>query len=167
MLDLYNIPWYIGIRKGGDNVYFEKIASLEELKKAYKKLALKMHPDRGGDEKAFISMKEEYDQLFDQLKKGGSKETSKAFQNVIDALLNLNLTIEIVGTWVWVSGNTYAAKEELKKAGFKYAKNKKAWYWYEGEYVKKSRKKYTMSEIKDMHGYQTLKTAEESKSISA
>lgn len=44
-------------------------ASAEEIKKAYKKMAMKHHPDRGGDEKKFKEIEEAYRTLSDPQKK--------------------------------------------------------------------------------------------------
>ena len=78
---------------------------------------------------------------------------------IIDALLNFDLTIEIIGTWIWVSGDTFAVKAQLKELGFKWASKKKAWYWHPEGYVRMHKKNFTLDEIKNMHGSQTLKTS--------
>lgn len=46
-----------------------RTASQEEIKKAYRKLAMKHHPDKGGDEAKFKEINEAYDTLSDTNKK--------------------------------------------------------------------------------------------------
>ncbi|MDW8735427.1 S24 family peptidase [Streptococcus suis] len=48
--------------------YIKNVETLEELKKAYKKLALKLHPDCGGNEEEMKILNNEYDELFSKLK---------------------------------------------------------------------------------------------------
>lgn len=43
--------------------YFKEVPNLEFLKKAYREWALKLHPDRGGNEEAFKEMLNEYQRL--------------------------------------------------------------------------------------------------------
>lgn len=102
--------------------YFQSVTTLEDLKKQYKKLAKKHHPDLGGKHEDFIELKNEYDKLFEKL--NTKTETSGAYQNIIDELIKYDLEIEIIGTWVWVTGNTYSLKKELKELGFKWASKK-------------------------------------------
>ena len=61
-----------------------------------------------------------------------------------------DITIEIIGNWIWISGNTYQYRKELKEMGYKWASNKKMWYWKSEVYQKKSRKTLSMD---DIHGY--------------
>lgn len=46
-----------------------KTASQDEIKNAYKKLAIKNHPDKGGDEKTFQNISNAYNILSDPKKK--------------------------------------------------------------------------------------------------
>ena len=138
-------------------MYFKNVTNLEDLKKQYRKLAMEFHPDRGGSEEVMQKINSEYERLFAELKTAEDMEDD--FRAIIDALLNFDLTIEIIGTWIWVSGDTFAVKAQLKELGFKWASKKKAWYWHPGEYVKMHKKNFTLDEIKNMHGSQTLKTS--------
>jgi len=68
---------------------------------------------------------------------------------------DLPLTIEIVGTWIWVSGNTRPQKQALKAAGFFWSHEKKMWYWrHSSRRGWKSGK--SLDEIKQTHGTRTM-----------
>lgn len=60
-----------GPRKEVDNSKFyellgvEKTASMDEIKKAFRKSALKNHPDRGGDKDTFQELQGAYEVLSD------------------------------------------------------------------------------------------------------
>lgn len=145
--------------------FFQSVTTLEELKKQYRKLALKHHPDRGGNEKDFISLQEEYENLFKQLNSDG--DLNDSYRNVIDSLIKYDLEIEIIGTWVWVQGNTYSIKGKLKELGFKWASKKKAWYWFEGEYQRTHKKTFSLDEIRDMHQVKKIRSKEKTFALEA
>lgn len=145
--------------------FFKNVTTIEMLKKEYRKLCKQHHPDKGGDHKQFVSMRDEYEKLFEQLKT--DKEVHGAYADIIDGLMKYDLDIEIIGTWVWVSGDTKPVKDQLKELGFKYSGNKKSWYWYEGEFKKRSKRKFSMEEIREMHGSQSVKSKQTRKAIGA
>ena len=62
------------------------------------------------------------------------------------------IDLELVGAGIWVSGNTYAHKKELKELGFKWASQKKMWYWHSEVFRKKSRKTLSMDDIRNYYG---------------
>lgn len=139
--------------------YFENCKSIEELKKEYKKLAFQNHPDRGGNTETMQTINAEYEKVLNNLKLNGNKtdkqsqEVASDFIEIINNIINLEgLTIEIVGNWIWVTGDTKQHKDTLKTSGFWYASKKKAWYFKPSDYVAKSRKHYSLNEIKAKYG---------------
>lgn len=144
--------------------YFTNIQTLEELKKEYKKLALENHPDRGGDVEVMKAINAEYDIMFNKVKdihinaKGETytkenTETPSEFKDIIDKLIRMEgLEIEIIGCFIWLSGNTRAHKDNIKALGFKWHSTKKMWYKAPEDYRKRSKKKYSIEEIRDMYG---------------
>lgn len=162
--------------------YFTNIKTLEELKKEYKRLALENHPDRGGDVEVMKAINAEYDIMFNKVKdihvnaKGETytkenTETPSEFKDIIDKLIRMEgLEIEIIGCFIWLSGNTKAHKDNIKALGFKWHSAKKMWYKAPEDYRKRNKKKYSIEEIRDMYGVQgtfTGKGAEERLQIGA
>lgn len=150
--------------------YFHNINTLEELRTAYRALLKKFHPDNGGSEEATKEINLEYEKLFQFLKNrsGADQETKyntqedENLREVLQQIINLNVNIEICGSWIWVSGNTYPVKESLKAAGFRFSKNKKAWYWHSGEYTRRG-KKVSLDYIRSKYGSETVKESKEEK----
>ena len=66
------------------------------------------------------------------------------------------LEIEVCGDWIWVRGNTYPIKDQLKAAGCFWANKKKCWYWKPADYVKVSRKEWDMEKIRDRFGSESF-----------
>lgn len=140
--------------------YF-KSTNKKDLVKEFKQLAKQLHPDNGGDAEEFKAMQAEFDKLLKTLPEtdGAQAQERKAAdipQELAEAIKKVahldGIEIEICGSWVWVSGNTYPVKDSIKAAGFKFSHNKKAWYWHGEDYIRKSRKSYSMDAIRDMHG---------------
>ena len=133
------------------------IETLEELKGAYKKLALKYHPDLGGSIEMMQRLNAEYEYLSKELKE--SAENAAAYINVIDKLVDIdNLTIEVVGTWIWVSGETKPVKELLKELKFKWNKARQLWQKRpEGDTGRVRGNRKSDEEIKSFYGCKTIK----------
>lgn len=144
--------------------YLKGITTLEELKKEYRKWALKLHPDHGGSTEEMQKLNAEYEYLFDRVKdihktkegKTYEKHTNEKpyeFMDLIEKLLRMDgVHIEVIGCFVWLSGNTKVYKDAIKELGFKWHSTKKMWYLAPEWYVKYNRKKYTMDEIRGMYG---------------
>ena len=163
--------------------YFKDVSTLEELRRQYKELLKKYHPDNPqGSTEACQEINAEYDRLFKVLKdKHESKsdktadstntkqseysknmydwENDKALREVLQKIINFDgIEIEIVGAWLWVSGNTYIFKDELKEIGFKWASQKKQWYFHTDAYRKRSRKSLSMDDIRNYYGSTKVQT---------
>ncbi len=150
--------------------YFNNPKTLEELKKQYKSLALKHHPDIGGDVETMKAINAEYDVIFARLKdihqtadgktheaKTSSTETANEFKDIISRLIILeDVQIEICGSWLWLTGNTYQYKDTLKSLHFRYSKSKKAWYYHNDNYSKTSRKTFTLEQIRSLYGSEVI-----------
>lgn len=147
--------------------YFKNCKTKEDAKKLYKKLAFKHHPDKGGDVEVMKAINNEFDDFMKNFKeeKDSKKEyefTATTYRKLIEQLIKFdNIVIDIVGCFIWVTGNTYSIKEELKQLGFRYSKNKKSWYVAPEEYMKNRvnyKKKYSMNEIKNKYGCTSIKS---------
>ena len=69
-----------------------------------------------------------------------------------------DINIEIVGCLIWVDGNTYDYKDTLKSIGFKWAREKKKWYFHTEAFRKRSHKKLSMKDIRNYYGSTEVET---------
>ena len=163
--------------------YFSNINTLEELKKQYKKLAMKYHPDRpNGSEEIMKKINSEYEKMFAMLKDKEEKEAKKEgkqttstnekvndFIDIINRLININdIEIELIGSWIWLSGNTYPIRELLKELKFRWSSGKKMWYYTifsandDGNKRKYKGKQQNMGTIRAKYGSTVIKDGKNS-----
>jgi len=156
----------------------------EEMKAQYRALCFKHHPDQGGDtgtmqeinaEWSYIQAHEAYTEArtrqegahADGKKSAGDyhdlNEVEATLRIKIEFALNLEgVEVELMGLWVWLTGNTKAHKEAIKEnGGWKWSQNKTAWY-YPGVPTF-NRKKTTLDEIRSAYGSQTFSKEEKQK----
>ena len=159
--------------------YFKDLNSMEAVKKQYRKLAMKYHPDRGGDEETFKQINNEYEEAMEQARINETRKAktkkeedfiksqfmnSKGFREKIDKLIKLDdIVIEICGTWLYISGKgTYNHKEYLKNEfGAFWSKSKKCWCISpQGKEFKKSRgyKGKNLNDIRNTYGSEKIKS---------
>ena len=156
--------------------YFINVNTLEQLRRQYKELLKKFHPDNGGSEEITKAINVEYDKLFKVLKdrhenksadgQNGTDSTKsaysanmydwendKALREMLQKIVNFSgIEIEIAGQWIWISGNTYSYRKDLKDIGFKWASTKKQWYWHSEIFRKRSHKTLSMEDIRNYYG---------------
>lgn len=136
--------------------YFINVATVEELKRQYRKLVLQYHPDRGGANDDMQAINREYDQLLRRVgnvhegKDGSTWTDSKGpedryscdiddlddgYRDVLLDLLRLDgLEINLVGEWLWIAGNTREHKDSLKMTGCRWSGPRQMWYWHKPDY---------------------------------
>lgn len=150
--------------------YFNNVKNLNELRKEYKKLIRQYHPDNGGNESITKVINNEYEIMFNRLKKAAMNSNEKTYDNfdinidielrkILNSIINLNVDIEIIGCWIWVTGNTLPVKNILKGFNFKWSSKKTAWYFHNDNYKKISKKIFSLNEIREMYGTKQIKTA--------
>lgn len=166
--------------------YFDTCNTLEEARTLYRALAMKHHPDHGGELRIMQDIISQYASFCANFAKGdayerqrkahaeGKKsaadyhdldEVAERLRIKIEFALNLDgVEVELMGLWVWLTGNTRAHKETIKAntAGepikWVWAKEKQAWY-YAGV-PSFNRDKRTLDQIRRMHGSQKFARSE-------
>ena len=142
---------------------FSEVTGINEAKKVYKTLAKKLHPDVGGSEEEFKLLNAIYNDFIEnKIYFSNDFKIDLDLAKIISQILHFeNITIELVGSWIWLSGDTKEIKDKLKELGFKWASKKKMWYY--GEMKGKSHGEKSIDEIKDKYGSKTFKKKENEK----
>ena len=143
---------------------FEAVTGINEAKKIYRGLAKRLHPDVGGREESFKLLNKIYNDLIEhKIYFSNDIKIDVELEKIISLILHFeNITIELVGSWIWVSGETKEIKEKLKDLGFKWASKKKMWYYGEKKVFNKGKTK-SMEEIKSKYDSKTFKSKEKKK----
>ena len=139
--------------------------TIKDIKTAYREACKRYHPDINP---AGQEMMKAINDGYAALENYQSSEShidndeidndyGEHLNDALNAIINLNLNIEICGAWVWVSGNTYPVKDRVKDAGFKYASKKKMWYFRPEKYRSKNRKSWDIDKIRAKHGSKSVK----------
>lgn len=116
---------------------------LRTIKAKFCELALQNHPDVGGDIEVMKTLNLAYEFLREHHNPlNGPSMSSEDRHHVrydIDPEmlakaikirnLDRSLDVSIAGAWVWVVGETKPIKEQLKAESFRWAPQKKAWYF--------------------------------------
>ena len=140
--------------------------NIHELKKDWKALIVKLHPDAGGSNEDVITLNNEYDKLFGNLKANKTKDhkfhsMDDNYRQKVEAIIFCKgLIIELVGSWLWVSGDTLKHSAILRKNGFQWSTSRKMWYYRAGKYRSWHNKNATFRDIKNTYGCENFDTKE-------
>lgn len=126
--------------------YFQVCKTKQEAKKLFRELAKKYHPDtQNGDNETMVNIINEYEKVLKTLpseKTDNTNETSEQteeeykqaitaeMEEIINNISHLPIDIEIIGTWIWVSGDTYKYKSYLTAYNFTWCPKKKMYQWH-------------------------------------
>lgn len=142
---------------------FSELTGINEAKKVYKTLAKKLHPDVGGSEEEFKLLNAIYNDFIEnKIYFSNDFKIDLDLEKIISQILHFeNITIELVGSWIWLSGDTKEIKDKLKELGFKWASKKKMWFY--GEMKGRNPQEKSIDEIKAKYGSEILKTNDKKK----
>lgn len=116
---------------------------IEEIKRQYRDLAIKNHPDMGGSVEAMAEINAEFEHfkrtnynihesaeggVYTDERQEGPDKTTEDFVKIIEALLRMSIDVELVGSWIWLSGDTKPHREQLKAMGFRWSGQRLRWY---------------------------------------
>ena len=147
--------------------FFENVKTLAELKKAYKELARKNHPDLGGSVEIMQAINAEYDKMIEWFAKYGDKtekekaskevEMPEKWRRIIEELIKMsNIQVEIIGGWIWLSGSVARHFRKIQAMGFQYSKKQKRYYLADGITAKCRATRLSMDRIRDIYGSQII-----------
>lgn len=139
--------------------------------KAYRIKAKQYHPDHKNGDLELMKLVNIAFQTLEAINfQWTTGETAEGFKTtpLTETISNLwdqlkhyqGITGEIIGSWLWVTGNTYPIKDQLKNLGFSFAHHKRAWYYHDGDYWKRSRRKFNLEELRNMWGVKDLENEE-------
>lgn len=142
-------------------MYFDHITTMDGLRAEYRRLIKINHPDAGGDENVMKAINLAYENAVEYIRRHGEKaEADKAaadvpaeFMAAVSAVIACpGLIVEIVGSWLWVTGDTYRNRDRLKAAGYRWAAKKSAWYWHPADQAVGRMSRMSLDEIRDKYG---------------
>ena len=146
-------------------MYFDSIATMDGLRAEYRRLIKINHPDAGGDENTMKAINLAYEKAVEYIRRHGENaEADKAaadvpaeFMAAVSAVVACpGLIVEIVGSWVWVTGDTYRNRDRLKAAGYRWAAKKSAWYWHPADQSVGRPSQMSLDQIRDKYGAQRV-----------
>ena len=162
--------------------WFKECKTQKEAKTLYHKLCRKYHPDLTMTDTTAImqEINNEFSEVFDRLPKGDgraataeqsnstentdrsnstTKQTAERFMKIIQRLVKCEgLEIEIVGSWIWVSGAVYKYLRCIKGMGFVYSTKHKKYYLADDEGAGRRGSRYTFEQICDKYGVEHIES---------
>ena len=143
--------------------FFHQCSSSADLEKMYKEAyqlfglagRSKDHHFRKDVDKEFGYLMELFLDREKEKEEGSIKEPS--LDEILQEILELRLSAEVCGKWLWLSDrNAFKHQDYLKQLGFRYAKNKKSWYWRPADCKSFNQDPMPMEYIREKYGSETI-----------
>ena len=160
---------------------FSHCKTPQDIKNLYRKMAFKYHPDHGGDNDMMKKINAAYHTALAAMHgftaKGhdGKKHTyyynqkvEQAVMDKVEELLTLNLTgctIEIIGTWIWISGGTKPHREKLRTSKCQWHDKRGRWFWHGPQRRSKYNKHINFAGLRNTYGVAGRWDIEENRQI--
>lgn len=136
-------------------IYFTKeYETITDIKKHFRELSKRYHPDLGGTEEQFKEMYKEYEYLIEHFIEKQYKDVRMS--EMVKALINElmyydDMELEVVGDWLWV--DTSRKNDTLLKGLGFFWSSKHSKYYYSGDTKKVTRcSSYSMQDMRNMMG---------------
>ena len=159
--------------------WFEGLFTVPEIKSEFRRLAKQWHPDTGhGDTKIMADINAAYHaalKMADGFTEKGTdgrdhtykydREREQEIMDKIGELLALRLTgieIDLIGVWIWVTGETKPVKDALNGAGLKWHGKRSAWYWQNQGYKARYARGASLGDLAAKYGSTAFKSDSES-----
>ena len=159
--------------------YFTNQTTPQDIKNQFRKLAFLHHPDRGGSTAIMQVINDQYHAALKHCSgnvyNSNNGKEWKYYYNatretvimemIEKAIILDGTTLELIGSWLWITGDTKQHKTTLKELGFKFSGKKLSWYWHnpKDNWRKKSKKEFQLNDIRTMFGAQTLHRKQDEK----
>ena len=150
--------------------WFSGCTTADEIKKRFRELVFKHHPDKGGENSTMQDINEQYHRALK-----GQHETSQGAANdgrertyyyneqreneaaaklmeLVKLRLPADIEIWLIGSWVWVWGDTKPHKEKLKAIGLRWHSKRSAWYWRDPKSKRYSRSNGSLEDLATKYG---------------
>lgn len=128
--------------------------TITDIKKHFRELSKRYHPDLGGTEEQFKEMYKEYEYLIEHFIEKQYKDVRMS--EMVKALINElmyydDMELEVVGDWLWV--DTSRKNDTLLKGLGFFWSSKHSKYYYSGDTKKVTRcSSYSMQDMRNMMG---------------
>ena len=147
--------------------FFADCATVEAIKKTYKKLAMQHHPDLGGDAEIMKDLNNQYHEALkacDGVETDGHTYSYKAnveqeIMDKLNALLKLEgLEIDLIGCWLWIAGKTRENKEALKELSCRWHSKRKLWFYKPADWKSRRYSKGSLDDLAAKYGSEKFKS---------